>query len=308
MVIYADMLFLTNLYIDFFLLICAKKFLKLHSSSLRLLLGAFIGAVYSLTALLPKQSLPVNLPLSLLSALAMALAAFSPCKRQLILKAALVFYLFSFLFAGFFMLVYTAFPAGRVALRNGLVYFDISPVSLFLCTLAAYLATSLFRRIFASADHRTMYQSFLVTHQGVRVKLFAKADTGNGLREPFSGLPVLIAEEEILRPLLPEQIRRYLSDLKNAGDNGGSADIPVPENALRLVPFSSMGGRGILPAFRPDRIVTARENQPVNCYLAVFPGKLSAGQFNALFHPEILPAAPKTVGSAHTRNFLQKIE
>lgn len=276
MVIYADVLFITNLYIDFFLLICVKKFLKLNTSKLRLLCGALVGAVYSLSALLPSLPQVLSVFLGIFGALCVTLTAFAPIEKLMLLKTTLCFYVFSFIFAGFFLLIYHLFPVNNLAVRNGLVYFNISPLMLFIFTLLAYLVAVLFRRIFSWGDNHTTYCSFVIEHCGKTKKIFAKADTGNGLREPFSDLPVIIVEQEAVRDLLPESILSYIET--------GSC-----QEKIRLIPFSAMGGSGILPAFRPDLIYLSKSKAPVECYLAVYSKKLSAGQFNALFHPEILP-------------------
>ena len=67
----------------------------------------------------------------------------------------------------------------------------------------------------------------------------ALIDTGNRLREPFSGLPVLIAEERLLRGLLPER-------------------------GYRPVAYAALGGGGTLRCFRPEGmwIITPKGPRP----------------------------------------------
>ena len=73
-------------------------------------------------------------------------------------------------------------------------------------------------------------------------------DTGNVLVEPVSNLPVIVVERRALQGL--EAGRR-----------------PRP------VPFTSVGGSGILPAFAADAVrVDGRE---VEAYIAVYDGALS---------------------------------
>ncbi|HIS19771.1 MAG TPA: sigma-E processing peptidase SpoIIGA [Candidatus Spyradocola merdavium] len=83
---------------------------------------------------------------------------------------------------------------------------------------------------------------------GRRVSLPAVVDTGNVLVEPVSNLPVIVVERRALQGL--EAGRR-----------------PRP------VPFTSVGGSGILPAFAADAVrVDGRE---VEAYIAVYDGALS---------------------------------
>ena len=93
--IYADMLVAVNLYIDFFLLWCVRKVLGLGARTRRLLLGAFLGAVWALFSLLPLPAWAA-LPLGLGGALLAALGAFAPGSAKLLGKAALCLWLFSF--------------------------------------------------------------------------------------------------------------------------------------------------------------------------------------------------------------------
>ncbi len=58
---------------------------------------------------------------------------------------------------------------------------------------------------------------------------------------------------------------------------------------LRLVPFSSLGADGVLPAFRPDRLTV--QGSPVRGWVAVSEKPLSGGAFTALLPPTLLDTA-----------------
>lgn len=276
MVIYADILVLTNLYIDFLLLVCVRKFLRLQVSTLRLLPGAILGAALSLCALLPQLPTPVSMLLGMAGAVCITLASFAPMAWPLLLKAAAAYWSFSFIFAGFFLFIYRFLAPANLSVRNGWVYLPISPLALFGFTLAAYLVLAGLRRLFAANDKGPEYQRFTVTGNGKQAELLAKADTGNSLREPFSGLPVLVAEETVLKEVAPKAV---LDFLKN-----GTA-----QEKLRLVPYSAISGSGVLPAFLPESIYMTKTRSPVNCYIALSAQKLSGSQFNAIYHPDLLP-------------------
>ncbi|MCQ4839815.1 sigma-E processing peptidase SpoIIGA [Neglectibacter timonensis] len=272
--IYADILVLNNLYIDFFLLWCVKKFLHLHPGKGRLVLGALAGALSALLVLLPVSRL-ILLLFGALSALAATAAAFAPLKPFLFWKAALAFWVFSFLLAGFLLFLLTYLPTSGLAVLGNAVYFDFSPLFLLCATCAAYLVFSLLQKLFPkSAPAR--YCRICVENQGRTAVVLCKADTGCSLHEPFSGLPVLVAEAGLLKPVAPLSVLSYLES--------SSAD-----GKLRLVPFESMGGSGLLPAFRPDRVYLQRSGESLECYVALCPRKLSAGQFNGLYNPDLFP-------------------
>ena len=91
-----------------------------------------------------------------------------------------------------------------------------------------------------------------VVNDGRTSVLHACIDTGNRLTEPLSGQPVLIANEGLLRNVLPA---------------GG----------FRAVAYGSVGGSGTLRCFRPDGVFIEtrgiRRRAP-DTWIAVFPDNL----------------------------------
>ena len=110
----------------------------------------------------------------------------------------------------------------------------------------------------------------------------ALVDTGNRLREPFSGLPVMIAEASLLRDLLPPDF-----------DAGRAAqDIPP---GFRVVGYGALGGTGRLACFQPQQLFVSFGEGYVRApdvWIAVCPGRM-AGSVRAL--------APPILGCVGTR-------
>lgn len=259
--VYADILFIVNLYIDAMLLAAVRRFLRLPIKTWRLLLAAALGGFFGLSALLPHIGGFPLLLLGLAQALALAAAAFAPKPPTTLLKAAFLLLLFGAALSGLLSLL----PFHGILLANGAVYFDISALLLIALTCAAYGVLYLFDRLFQKREPDVLFSTVTVSFCGKEASLSAKVDTGLTLREPFSGLPVIVAERAAVAALLPP-------------DFGNPATAP-PEG-LRLVPYSSLGADGLLPAFRPERAVLGGE--PVSCWVAVSDRPLSAGSFNAL--------------------------
>lgn len=287
MVIYADILFLVNLYIDFFLIVCVKKFLRLQVPGFRLFLGALAGAFSSLCALLPVLDGILSVLVGIASAFLITAAAFAPTRLFAYLKAAAAYWLFSFLFAGFFLLLSNLLPLQNLTVRNGTVYFGISPVMLFVFTLLAYLVISLTKRFMGPAEPDARYVKLTVENLGQNCTLYAKSDTGNALKEPFSGLPVIVAEAEALKSTAPPGILDFTDGHPEAA-------------GLRLIPFLTISGEGVLPAFKPQRVTVEEKKSPrinLPCYIAVSRRRLSAGSFSAVFNPDLLSGLDRSAGS-----------
>lgn len=288
MTIYADILVVTNLYIDFFLLWCVKKFLKLRTKNWRLVLGALTGALCALLSLIPGQPPWLSLTVSIASALLTAASAFLPVRLRMFGKSAACLWGFSFLLAGFFLFLLRFFSPGNVAVLGQVVYFDLSPPLLFFFTCGAYLVFRLLQRLFPRETSSLRYLYLSVEYRGKRKELFAKADTGSALREPFSGLPVVVCEAASLQEIAPACALSFW-ETEKAGPETSFGLSLSGEERLRLVPFASVGGSGVLPAFLPDQVTVKKSGAKLECYLALYPKKLSSGQFNALFNPDLFP-------------------
>ena len=87
MTVYADLLFIVNLYIDALLLSAVRRFLRLPLTGKRLLLASVLGGGFGLSALLPALPGIVLFPLALLESLALCAAAFAPKPMTQLLKA-----------------------------------------------------------------------------------------------------------------------------------------------------------------------------------------------------------------------------
>ena len=74
-------------------------------------------------------------------------------------------------------------------------------------------------------------------------------DTGLHLREPFSGASVLIAEKDALFPFLSSDIIDGLEQR-------------TVSPRVRWIPYRTVGGEGLLPAFRPRTVKVKRLGQP----------------------------------------------
>ena len=100
-------------------------------------------------------------------------------------------------------------------------------------------------------------------------------DTGNRLREPLSGLPVIVAAHSAILPLLPY---------------GFMPDAPETHlhRGFRMVSYGGLGGCGCLGCFIPDRLSLHFDNASADVsgiWIAVYPGPLPGG------HDVLIPAA-----------------
>lgn len=89
-----------------------------------------------------------------------------------------------------------------------------------------------------------------------RVELPALLDTGNDLKDPISGAPVIIVEEQAVRHVLPPLVQRFLDSSWQKESNPWTLLWQSPELAhiMSFVSTESVGGKRLLPAVRPQNI------------------------------------------------------
>ena len=113
---------------------------------------------------------------------------------------------------------------------------------------------------------------------GGEARFRALVDTGNRLREPFSGLPVLICERGVLADVLPAGY--------DALPPGGAPP------GFRQVGYGALGGGGRMNCFRPELCLVDYGNgylKSPDLWVAVYPGKMPGG---------VRALAPPVVGAA----------
>ena len=165
MTVYADLLFIVNLYIDALLLSAVRRFLRLPLTGKRLLLASVLGGVFGLSALLPALPGVVLFPLALLESLALCAAAFAPKPMTQLLKAVFLLFLFGAAFSGLLTAAAYFLPIHGILLANGAVYFNISTLTLILLTCVSYGVLYGFDRLFRKKEPDVFFAKLTITRQ-----------------------------------------------------------------------------------------------------------------------------------------------
>lgn len=266
-VVYVDVLVGVNLIVNYFLILATARFLSLPFHRRRLFAAASLGALYSLSILLPEWNTALSLLIKLLMAASIVLAAFGWKGLKPFFRATAAFYIINFAFAGFMVAVWYFLAPQGLLIRNSMVYFDISPLMLIAMAVGCYLVITLIYRITGRQMPKELFCRVEVYCGEKMCCLVGKVDTGNTLREPFSGDPVMVAYEPKIASVIP----------------------PRDSLNFRLVPFDAVSGGGVLEAFHPDRI-TIRCGKQIcetdRLYIAVTKRKF--GEFDALLSPDLL--------------------
>lgn len=199
-VVYVDTLFLLNLTIDYLLLRLSARICGQHVPTLRLALGALVGAVYALCAFLPQGHFLTHPLVKVAVGVALALTAFGG--RQRLLRLTLVFFACACALGGGVLMV-SLLGSGGLTYANGIPATGLDFKILCLSAAGSYLVLSVGMRCLGR--YSKVSKEILpvtVTLDGRTVRLDALVDTGNTLADPLSDAKVLVAEWEAVRGCL----------------------------------------------------------------------------------------------------------
>lgn len=280
MTVYADVLIIINLFVNYMLLLCSSKILKLRVPRLRMLLGAAIGSLYGLIIFLPEIPVPAELLMRAAITAVIVLVTFGFTGGAKFLRCFFTFFAVSIGFGGVMFLIWlTAAPNGMIY-RGGAVYFDINIVTLAVMTVCCFGVISAVSFFIERRAPRESIAFVRITSEGETAELKAIIDTGNSLRESFSGLPVAVAEKNELSAVLPQAVSDYFNGVSGEDNTG-----------IRLIIHKTVSGTGVMPAFKPDRaeIRTVKSRTVTDrLYIAVTDNNLAGGEYSMLLNPEIL--------------------
>lgn len=251
MTVYLDLLILLNFALNYALLTAVARITGAHTGVLRLGAGAAVGAGYAAMTVLPGFTfLGGNLWRGVFLCL-MAVTAFGVRKETI--KRGVLLLLMSFLLGG---------VALGLRLRG---FWPLLAAAGALAALSAFLLRD-------TMEHAGQLVPVKITYGEKQVELTALRDTGNTLKDPFTGEPVLVVQPETAQTLL------------------GTVDLRQPAQVVehwtgrgkpRLIPYHAIGGSGMLLALRCDRVTVA--GRPAGGLVAFSPEKLSAtGTYQAL--------------------------
>lgn len=277
-VIYADILIVINLIVNYLLLRATSVILGAKRSSVRFLISSALGGVFSLIIFVENIPFLLNAVIKIVFLSVMVCVAFNIRKLSDFLKNFAAFFLCNFAFAGMMLAINIFVSSEATIYKNGVVYFDIDIITLVGASIGCYAVLSLISKFTRSRMVRNLLYDISVTYNGKSVSGKALLDTGNTLKDGFSGKPVIIAEKHFIGRIIPE-----------------NADI-TRMNSFRLIPYSTIHSGGALPAFLADEITVNFEGQKIalrDIYVAVTEKKIVSSDYSVLLGAPFLEAVIK---------------
>lgn len=112
---------------------------------------------------------------------------------------------------------------------NGIVYFDIDMTFLTIISVISYLIITFITKITEKKSSKNREYLVILENDGKIITSTGLMDTGNSLRDPFSGYPVIMVEQDMFQKLFKE-------------------------DKIRYIPISTVNGESLIKAFRPEKI------------------------------------------------------
>lgn len=225
--VYVDKLFLMNLFFDCLMLFTTGQILKLKTSSFRIAVAGGIGSIGLCSVfLLPFQNAWSRfLYLGSIIFPLMLFAAFYKNSWKKQIQAGMVFIGVSILSGKIIEYIIAVIYAGFTIKMNGVLIGVAGVVSIYF--------VKLIRKIYIELrEEESRYYTVLIKYREKEVLVEALYDTGNLLRDPFTGKYVHIIDKKTTENLL-----------------GDSSKVLMKEHEIHLIPYQTISRSGMLPVF-----------------------------------------------------------
>lgn len=285
-IVYADITFLLNFIMDFLILWVTVRLTGVPIAYLRLSTAALLGGVYAVGYLYLDMSWGYSLPMKVLVSVLLVIIAVFPHTWNEFKKSLLLFYGINFMVAGASIGV-----SYLVQSSNPMVFSYWWLLAGIVCALllGIYGKNWLNSRIIP----KLLKFPVQLTFDQNRCSGQGFVDTGNGLRDPLTNRPVIIAEYHLLKGCLPADFQSALEDSRTQEEMLDKLSQSSWANRLRLIPFTSIGKKnGLLVGIRADEIKVALGKKDIehsNMVIGIYQDRLSPeDRYQLLIPCEIL--------------------
>lgn len=253
MTIYLDVVFIENLVMNLSVILSEAILLNSLNKLIRKIGSAlFATAYYILTLIFPKLS-----GFQVFVGILIILIAFRPRNLKLLIKQVFLFYFINFVFAGTSFALMCAFNKDKFSIFNGVVIGKFDVFKVFLAGIIAIIMLTYFFR----KRSKHVFKDVVISISGKVKEIRLLLDTGNLLREPYTGKPVMIVEKSALKNVIDEELFNDLEKMLKGGE--------IIPDGMFLIPYRSLGNSlGFLLGIKPD-FVTLKKNGKKFCNVVI---------------------------------------
>ena len=177
MIVYLDVLFLLNLWIDFLLIVSCNIILKYHSSYFKIFIGAFIGALSTFLIFIKEDFILIILKVIICFFIQIIVNGFKGIKT--VIENVIYYYFINIILAG---TLYLLKLDKLDILSNYLILIFITPIILYIYNKKIKKLNLYYKEVY----------SVIVVYNNKKYKFNAYLDTGNKLYDPYKKRPICI--------------------------------------------------------------------------------------------------------------------
>lgn len=250
-IVYVDVLLIVNFVVNYFLILAVGRLMNLSINKIKIILGAVFGAISSLAIFLDYKQVILLWTIRIIFPFFMIAISFPFRSLKNYVINTFTLFAVSMIFSGAMLAIWIFVPIKNMCYYNGIIYFNINPILLFVLTIVCYVILLLFKRAFNAKETTNAYYKVFIKRNGKTAVLDGFVDTGNKLKEPFTDIPVAVCYIELFKNLLSDEEYLTLTDSENM------FNCPL---GFRLIPYNVLKSKGILFGVMPDEVILKNEN------------------------------------------------
>lgn len=108
-------------------------------------------------------------------------------------------------------------------------------------------------------EHKDLIHKISFTYINNKYTFLSKYDTCCNIKEPFSGYEAILVDKELINTII------------------------VPEGKMRIIPFNSLGGEGLIKGFLPDELYIDNEKIIKPVYIGIT-NNIFSGEVKSIFN------------------------
>jgi len=257
--IYADIIFLINFFVNGAILYIAGVLCRKNVRLWRIVVGAAATALlYTMLVFTPLAAY-LNIFTSFLILAPGILILQKPAGIKDFAITLLAAYVTAFAMGGLAMVGMHVFDGGRHIWSTyafGSTR-SFTPQNLIVAVVSSFIVLKFAQKhIFKKHLTKQAFCRFKIHLLDKVAELNALVDTGNSLIDPISQNPVIIAEFDKIKHLLPAPVAELFHTQNQ--DNLAAIAASFAEggfsNRIRMIPYSGIGKSGVIVGFRPDKV------------------------------------------------------
>ena len=220
--------------------------------------------------------------------------AYKPQNAKILAKQLLIFYLTSFLFGGVaFALIYVVKPQ-KILMKNGLFMGTYPLKTIFIgAIISSIIIITAFKIVKTKITPKDIYYTIKIKLNQKQIETTAIVDTGNMLKDPITGNPVIVVESTALEEIIPQEILQNIENIIGGEFDNVTETLQEYISKLKLIPYSSLGKQnGMLLGIKADEIEIKKEEETIkkeNIIIGIYNKTLTKrGEYRALISIELI--------------------